>query len=94
MHQSFSISSTTSALSLTSISVVADNLLRLQGCSPGKRFLVTSHDDGPPIVIDSSATYSVTPLESDFIQDIFVNQSFTVTQLSSTVVIAGHGQSH
>ena len=94
MHQSFSISSTTSALSLTSISVVADNLLRLQGCSPGKRFLVTSHDDGPPIVIDSGASYSVTPLESDFIQGTFVNQSYMVAQLSSTVLVAGHGQAH
>ena len=94
VHESFSISSTTSALSLPSISVVADNLLRLQGCSPGKRFLVAYNDDGPPIVIDSGASYSVTPLASDFIEGTFVDKSSTVAQLSSTVIVAGHGQAH
>ena len=94
MHTPFSLSSTTSALSLPSILVVADNLLRLQGYSPDECLIVISHDDGPPIVIDSGASYSITPLASDFIDGTFITQSSTVDQLSSKVVVAGHGQAH
>ena len=76
------------------VSVLTNGLLRLQGRTSGTRFCLSSSDNGPPIVVDSGASYSVTPLASDFLEGTFVPQPSTVDQLSNTVVVSGFGQAH
>ena len=49
---------------------------------------------GPHIFIDFGTSYSVTPLEFDFIEGAFVKQPTVIDQLSSKSLVAGEGQSH
>ena len=46
----------------SSVSVLANELLRLQGRTSGTHFCLSSSENDPPIVVDSGASYSVTPL--------------------------------
>ena len=72
MFTTFSISSNIVSTASPSVSVLADDLLRVQGNIPGSRIFLTSSDNDPPIVIDSGVFYSVTPLISNFIEGNFV----------------------
>lgn len=90
----FSISSNIISTASPSVSVLADDLLRVQGNTPGSRIFLTSSDNDPPIVIDSGASYSVTPLMSDFVEGTFVSKPSTVDHFSGSTVYSGFGQAH
>ena len=72
---SFSLSSSKIINIVPAISLLADDLLRLQDSSPGDtRVCLSANDGGTPIVIDSGASYSVTPLRHDFLSDSFTTK--------------------
>ena len=81
MLHSFSLdsvsSSSTSSIS-PALSLLADELLLLQGSEPGHRVCFSTNDGGPPIVIDSGASYSVSPFIDDFLPDSFIPEQSSV----------------
>ena len=82
---------TTSFAANPAIDVLADDLLSSQQCSRGShRYYFSSGDNGPPIVVDSGASYSVTPLLSDFITDKYTTASRSCESLTGTTKVLGH----
>ena len=78
----------------SSVSVLVNELLCLQGQTSGTIFCFSSSDNDPFIVLDPGASYSVTPLALDFLEKTFVPQPSTVDQLSSADVISGFDQDY
>ena len=86
---------TTSFAANPAIDVLADDLLSSQQCSRGShRYYFSSSDNGPPIVVDSGASFLVTPLFSDFITGKYTTASRSCESLTGTTKILGHGPIH
>ena len=77
-----------------SVSVLVDDLLRFQGNTSCSRICQPSSDNGFPIVIDSGASYSVTPLIFDFVESTCVSKPSIVDHLSGSVVDSCFYQDH
>ena len=86
---------TTSFAGNPAIDVLADDLLSSQQCSRGsQRYYFSSGDNGPPIVVDSGASFLVTPLFSDFITGKYTTASRSCESLTGTTKVLGHGPVH
>ena len=93
--ESYSLSSSKIINISLAISLFADDFLRLQDSSPGNnRVCLSTNDGGPFIVIDSGASYSVTPLRRDFLPDNLITKSGSVQQLSGKTSVKGFGPVH
>ena len=93
--ESFSLSSSKIINISLAISLFADDFLCLQDSSPGdNRVCLSANDGGPFIVIDSGASYSVTPLRRDFLPDNLITKSGSVQQLSGKTSVKGFGPVH
>ena len=77
------------------IDVLSNDLLSSQQCSRGSRcYYYSSGDNGPPIVVDSISSYSITPLLSDFISSKYTTTSRSCESRISTTKVLGHGPVH